>query len=219
MEVLGVFGHDPVEVAQGRANVPLHIGALSPEDLGSGWGRTGGLGARAPAAGQPDGAKGQDPWGKDGTVRHVNSTRLAGGHRTLKQQTLGGPTSRVKRGLRWAPRVLAGLALAGLAGCGSPGDPPPGAANKPGYAAYTKYCAKCHDDDGRSTRASRIKKEPLSLVDPAWADTVSDAYLERVADVGKGRMRGLGRKLSPEELRMVAGYVRWLSTAPPASHR
>jgi mono/diheme cytochrome c family protein len=69
-----------------------------------------------------------------------------------------------------------------------------------------------------SERATRIARDSVSLVDPEWKRT---ATLEEIADAvrrGTGRMEGFGGELSDEEIREVAGYVKWLP-APEASPR
>jgi len=165
------------------------------------WTRT----PRSPRAGQPKDTPATRKQEIDAT--RDDPTVCDGKRRAVKRITLGRGTRRVKL-------LLAGAA-AGVwlgAGCGNPGSPPPGAQDRPGFALYSRHCAKCHGDDGASVRASRVKGEPFRFGDPAWADTVSLEHLERVTRVGQGRMRGLAPKLDPDEIRTVSGYVRWLAT-------
>ena len=103
------------------------------------------------------------------------------------------------------------LAMGIALGCETlPGDPPPGAESQPGFAAYTKYCARCHGQDGTSERSSRIAKKPISLVDPRWKAGTRPEEIEHVIRYGDGKMEGLEGKLTEQEVQQIVEYVLWL---------
>jgi len=118
---------------------------------------------------------------------------------------------------RIAARRLArgAVCLLALLGCDTlPGDPPPGAAARPGFLAYTHYCARCHGEDGRSVRASRIAGKPVDLVDPVWRKKTSRRLVHRAIATGKGKMEGFGDRLSTAEIDSLADYVLWMPIRP-----
>lgn len=100
--------------------------------------------------------------------------------------------------------VLAGWALL-APGCARDGEPV--LTEHPGYPAYRKYCRRCHGNRGDGAKASRMAKRPVSLIAPAYRDTVD---LEQVLDLvrdGRGRMKGYREKLSTRELEAVSRYA------------
>jgi mono/diheme cytochrome c family protein len=100
------------------------------------------------------------------------------------------------------------LAVSGClvaASCTAPDDPR--LAGDPGYPAYKEHCRKCHGDDGRRVRASRMAKREVDLTSPAFRDTTSLEDVFRIVRTGKGKMEGHEDDLSPEEIEAVSRLV------------
>jgi mono/diheme cytochrome c family protein len=100
--------------------------------------------------------------------------------------------------------LIAGL-LAAAAGCGEPDDPV--LAQYPGYTAYKKHCRKCHGNDGRGDRASRVAERPVDLGAPAFRDTTGLAGIEHIIRVGKGKMKGYSETLDAAQIAEIARVV------------
>jgi mono/diheme cytochrome c family protein len=75
---------------------------------------------------------------------------------------------------------------------------------------YNAKCALCHaaDGSGSSPTGKALKAKDLK------SDEVqkgSDADLETVITNGRGKMPAFGKKLKPEEIKMMVSYVRGLA--------
>ena len=97
-----------------------------------------------------------------------------------------------------------------LIACGGP--PPPGGGRRatteePGRELYERDCAMCHGIDGE---ASRIGRGAVDLNDPDWQRRTSVEQIERVIAEGRGQMPAWKNRLSEEEIRAVADYVKTL---------
>ena len=74
-------------------------------------------------------------------------------------------------------------------------------------ALYDKKCAMCHGKDGV---AKKMATGSANLNDPEWQGANSADSIAKVAAEGKGKMKGLAAKLSEEELKAIADYVKTL---------
>ncbi len=71
-------------------------------------------------------------------------------------------------------------------------------------ALYNKKCAMCHGKDGV---AKKMAEGSANLNDPEWQGATSPDEVAEVITGGKGKMKGLEGKISPEEIKAVATYV------------
>ena len=72
---------------------------------------------------------------------------------------------------------------------------------------YVQNCANCHGADGRADTAKGRELDADDLT-TAKVQNMSTAKIIRVITNGKGDMPALGRKLTPAQIRSIAGYVR-----------
>jgi mono/diheme cytochrome c family protein len=94
--------------------------------------------------------------------------------------------------------LLSALAAAAVAGA-------PAAQAADAKALYEAKCAMCHGKDGV---AKPMAKGSANLNDAKWqADTTVEKIVE-VTEVGKGKMPGYKGKMTPEEIKAVAEYVK-----------
>jgi mono/diheme cytochrome c family protein len=87
--------------------------------------------------------------------------------------------------------------------------PPAGAqeTTDPGMELYNKKCAICHGKDGV---AKKMAEGSANLNDPAWQKATSiDAIVHTIAE-GKGKMPANKDKLSADEIKSIADYVKKL---------
>ena len=107
--------------------------------------------------------------------------------------------------------VLAAAGWAGASGCGlgAPRDPP---------AAYDRYCARCHGDDGRGDPKAVALNDRLDLVAAEMVRAGDLPAIERRIARGRGAMPGFSRKLSEEEIAALARHTleRFGPAAAPA---
>lgn len=71
-------------------------------------------------------------------------------------------------------------------------------------ALYNKKCAVCHGKDGV---AKSMAKGSANLNDPEWQGVTSLDEVIKVVTEGRGKMKGLEGKISPEEIKAVATYT------------
>jgi mono/diheme cytochrome c family protein len=77
-----------------------------------------------------------------------------------------------------------------------------------GKALYESKCAMCHGMDGVAKKMATGSK---NFNDPAWKKTATfDAIVKDIKD-GKGKMKGLGDKLSAEQMKAIAEYALTLA--------
>ena len=84
----------------------------------------------------------------------------------------------------------------------------------PGLAAdeevksiYDKKCAMCHGKDGV---AKKLGKGSANLNDPEWQEKTTLEEIIRVTAEGEGKMPGYEDKLTPEQIKLVAEYIKTL---------
>lgn len=84
----------------------------------------------------------------------------------------------------------------------------PSFAGEDGKALYGSKCAMCHGTDGVAKKMGAPAK---NFNDPAWKKgETSDAIVKIVHD-GKGKMKGLGDKVSADQAKAIADYVLTLA--------
>jgi len=76
-----------------------------------------------------------------------------------------------------------------------------------GKALYESKCAMCHGKDGV---AKSTGKGAPNFNDPKFQETHTVAAIEMVIADGKGKMKGLKDKLTPEQISAVAAHVKTL---------
>jgi mono/diheme cytochrome c family protein len=79
-----------------------------------------------------------------------------------------------------------------------------------GKALYGKKCANCHalDGSGNTAKGKEYKLKDIRLPEVQKA---SDQQLFDLYHKGKGKMTGLGKTLSKEELQALVAYTRELA--------
>jgi mono/diheme cytochrome c family protein len=81
-----------------------------------------------------------------------------------------------------------------------------------GEDAYVERCAVCHGSSGRPGPALPAGvRRPRDLSDPKYQSSVSDAELRRAVQHGRQGMPALTPRVSDEEARALAVYVRLFS--------
>lgn len=84
----------------------------------------------------------------------------------------------------------------------------PALADEDGKKLYDSKCAMCHGSDGVAKKMAAGSK---NFNDPAWKKTATvDSIVKDTAD-GKGKMKGMSDKLSPEQMTAIANYVLTLA--------
>ena len=76
-----------------------------------------------------------------------------------------------------------------------------------GMELYNKKCAMCHGKDGV---AKTMAKGSADLNDPEWQKTSTVEAIVKITTEGKGKMPAYAEKLSADEIRAVATYVKTL---------
>jgi mono/diheme cytochrome c family protein len=81
-------------------------------------------------------------------------------------------------------------------------------ADEDGKKLYDSKCAMCHGTDGVAKKTAEGSK---NFNDPAWKKTATvDTVVKDISD-GKGKMKGMAGKLSPEQMTAIANYVLTLA--------
>ena len=80
----------------------------------------------------------------------------------------------------------------------------PALAAEDGKKLYDSKCAMCHGTDGVAKKMATGSK---NFNDPAWKKTATVEGIVTDTKDGKGKMKGLGDKLSPEQMTAIADYV------------
>jgi cytochrome c6 len=95
--------------------------------------------------------------------------------------------------------VLAVVALLGVAAI---------AADAPdGKALFESKCAMCHGKDGV---AKSMAKGAANFNDPKFQEANTAKAIETIIADGKGKMKGLKEKLTPEQVSAIAAHVKTL---------
>jgi cytochrome c6 len=97
--------------------------------------------------------------------------------------------------------LLAALAVIALASA------PAAHAAADGKALYDAKCAMCHGKDGV---AKAMAKGSASFDDAKWQSATKVEAVEATITDGKGKMKGFKDKMSAEEIKAVAAYVKTL---------
>jgi len=73
-----------------------------------------------------------------------------------------------------------------------------------GKEIFAKRCVACHGADGKgtSTMAKKLGVKDLTVT------KLSAAQIEEMVTKGKGKMTPFGTRLSPEEIKAVAAFVK-----------
>ena len=87
-----------------------------------------------------------------------------------------------------------------------------GVALADGAATFGKKCTSCHGKDGKSDTAMGKKMNAKDLT----ASKLDVAEIEAVITDGKGKSPPFKGKLSPEEIKELAAYVKSLAKPSPA---
>ncbi len=74
-----------------------------------------------------------------------------------------------------------------------------------GKALYDAKCAMCHGKDGV---AKPMAKPSANLNDAKWQEATKVEAIETVIADGKGKMKGYKDKMTGEEIKAIAGYVK-----------
>jgi len=78
---------------------------------------------------------------------------------------------------------------------------------------YTKYCARCHKEDGSGKSKGRASDTP-DFTEPTWQRGRSDIQLRVSIRDGRGRsMPGFGDRVNDKELEELVAYVRKFAPA------
>jgi mono/diheme cytochrome c family protein len=84
----------------------------------------------------------------------------------------------------------------------------PAFAGEDGKALYSSKCAMCHGADGV---AKAMAKGAKNFNDPEFKKGESVDGITKIIHDGKGKMKGLGDKLSADQAKAVADYVLTLA--------
>ena len=80
----------------------------------------------------------------------------------------------------------------------------PALAEEDGKKLYDSKCAMCHGTDGVAKKMGAGSK---NFNDPEWKKTATvEGIVKDTAD-GKGKMKGMADKLSPDQMTAIANYV------------
>jgi mono/diheme cytochrome c family protein len=79
-----------------------------------------------------------------------------------------------------------------------------------GEAIYKRNCAGCHGPDG-SGQTAMGRTFKLGDLRSAEIQKMTDAQLAGTIAKGKGRMPAYEKRLSPEQIQSVVGYLRELA--------
>jgi cytochrome c6 len=97
-------------------------------------------------------------------------------------------------------KFVAGMSLAALMMAGS-------MAFATGADDYKAKCAMCHGADGSGAMAKKMGSRDLSS---AEVQAMSEGDIAKIVSDGKGKMTGFKGKLSDDQIKAVAAYVKTL---------
>jgi len=101
--------------------------------------------------------------------------------------------------MRWF--VFIAIAILGIGSAAFAADTPDG------KALYEAKCAICH---GKNGVAKSTAKGAANLNDPKFQEANTQAAIAAIITDGKGKMKGLKDKLTPEQVTAVAAHVKTL---------
>ena len=84
----------------------------------------------------------------------------------------------------------------------------PALADEDGKKLYESKCGSCHGMDGVAKKMAAGSK---NFNDPAWKASETVEGITKITADGKGKMKGLAGKLSPEQMNAIANYVLTLA--------
>ncbi len=73
---------------------------------------------------------------------------------------------------------------------------------------YENECRKCHESDGKGTKRGNGLGVP-DFTDAEWQSSVADEQLIKSITNGKKKMPKQEGRLSPEEIKAMAKYIRF----------
>jgi cytochrome c6 len=97
-------------------------------------------------------------------------------------------------------KLIAGMSLVALMMAGT-------MAFAAGADDYKAKCVMCHGADGKGAMAKKMGSRDLSS---AEVQAMSEADIAKVVTDGKGKMTGFKGKLSDDQIKAVAAYVKTL---------
>ena len=118
----------------------------------------------------------------------------------------------MKRAMQFAALAAALASAVGSAAPASGGPRGQGRTPTPINPAvtYSKNCATCHGNDGRSKTLKGKLKHARDLTDARWQDEATDERIYNAITNGKGKMPAFKRKLTNEQIESLVSYVRGL---------
>jgi len=78
-----------------------------------------------------------------------------------------------------------------------------------GQILYNKKCAICHSKSGKAKKSAKGSGD---FNDPGWQAVATLEQIIRDTTEGRGKMMGYGKKLTPEQIEMIAVYVKSLGS-------
>lgn len=84
----------------------------------------------------------------------------------------------------------------------------PAFAAEDGKALYGSKCAMCHGADGVAKKMGAGAKH---FNDAAWAKAETSVGIVKIITDGKGKMKGLGDKVTAEQAKAIADYTLTLA--------
>lgn len=100
--------------------------------------------------------------------------------------------------------IIVGLCSFSTTVCGQEGE------EIDARSLFEYHCATCHGADGKGTKRGRELKAP-NLADAGWHATKTDEEILNSITNGKNKMPRWSDKLKPEEIQVLAKYVRKLA--------
>ena len=97
--------------------------------------------------------------------------------------------------------IIAGLLITLLLPGPSAGD------ETDGKSIYASKCARCHGVDGTP---KKFAKQSHAFNDDTWQKETPISELEQVISEGRGRMPSYQKRLTPEQIKLVAAYLKTL---------
>jgi mono/diheme cytochrome c family protein len=114
----------------------------------------------------------------------------------------------MRKGLAVSLLAVFALALAlSAAADGEEAQKPAPAAGDEGKTLFASKCAMCHGADGV---AKKMAAGSANLNDPEWQKNNAVEVIEKTITEGKGKMPKLEGKLTAQQIKAVATYVKTL---------